>query len=126
MNDIKKICFDRILPRDLNRPQRVMRPVTGGPDRAIIVFRKLWINGSNLRVRFIGGNDRQKAIAKEQASWWTKHANLSFDFTDAPDAEIRIAFDTSDGAWSYIGTDATEIPRVVRGQGRTAHRIDGS
>ncbi len=69
MTTSKKICFDRILPRDLNRPQRVLIPAGGGPARAIVLFRKLWINGSNLRVRFMEGSERQKAITREQASW---------------------------------------------------------
>lgn len=111
MTTSKKICFDRILPRDLNRPQRVLIPAGGGPARAIVLFRKLWINGSNLRVRFMEGSERQKAITREQASWWTEHANLRFDFNDAPDAEIRISFNDNDGAWSYLGTDAVNIPR---------------
>ena len=40
-----------------------------------------------------------------------KSNNLKFEFNDAPDAEIRIGFDASDGAWSYIGTDCRSIPR---------------
>jgi hypothetical protein len=35
---------------------------------------------------------------------------LTFEFDNAPNAEIRISFDSSDGAWSYLGTDATTIP----------------
>lgn len=104
-----KTCIDRILPAEVNRPQRMM--AFGDQQRAVIVFRKMWINGSTLRVRFLGGTAAQQAIAREQAGWWTEHANLSFEFDEAPDAEIRIAFDSSDGAWSYIGTDATQIPR---------------
>ncbi|MGZ8365971.1 MAG: M12 family metallopeptidase [Nitrospira sp.] len=82
-----------------------------GPARAVFLFKKMWINGSNLRVRFMGGNPAQQALAKEQALWWTQYANLTFDFNNAPDAEIRITFDSSDGAWSYIGTDCQGIPR---------------
>ncbi len=37
--------------------------------------------------------------------------NLTFEFDNAPDAEIRITFDPNDGAWSYIGTDCKSIPR---------------
>jgi hypothetical protein len=80
-----------------------------GPSRAVIEFRKLWVNGSTLRVRFMEGTAAQKALVKEQARWWTRHANLTFAFTDAPDAEIRITFDPSDGAWSWIGTDCRRI-----------------
>jgi len=58
----------------------------------------------------MGGTPAQQALAKEQAQWWTQHANLTFEFDNAPNAEIRITFDSSDGAWSYIGTDASSIP----------------
>ena len=53
MAEILKICHDRILPQNLFRPQ-LTRHVNGVP-RAVIEFRKLWINGSTLRVRFMGG-----------------------------------------------------------------------
>lgn len=107
-----KVCHDRVLPRDMMRPQLVMRSrARGGVSRAIIVFKKLWVNGSTLRVRFLAGTAAQRALVKEQAAWWTAHANLKFDFNNAPDAEIRIAFDPNDGAWSYIGTDCREIPQ---------------
>ena len=106
---IVKTCYDKILPRELIRPQRMM--AFGDRQRAIFVFRKMWITGSTLQVRFLEGSASQKTVAIEQAAWWTDHANLSFEFNDAPDAEIRIAFDQNDGAWSYIGTDATSIPQ---------------
>ncbi len=111
MSEHPKICHDRLLPLDLVRPQHTIRRRGDSVLEAIIVFRKLWVNGSNLRVRFLGGTPAQQAKAKEQAQWWTQHANLTFEFNDAPDAEIRIAFDPSDGAWSYIGTDCQAIPR---------------
>lgn len=110
MSSNTRTCFDRILPRDINRPQRTMN-LGNGRAGAIIDFRKLWINGSTLRVRFLEGSAQQQAAAKEQAKWWSDHANLNFDFTDDADAEIRISFDEDDGAWSYIGTDALDIPR---------------
>lgn len=107
MSETLKVCFDKVLPGNLFSPQNT----SGGRSRAIFEFRKMWINGLKLRVRFMGGTPEQQAIAKEQALWWTEHANLTFDFNNAPDAEIRIAFDPSDGAWSYIGTDCLGIPQ---------------
>jgi hypothetical protein len=68
------------------------------------------MNGSTLHVKFLGGSSSKKATAREQANWWAEHANLKFEFDDAPNAEIRIAFDSNDGAWSYVGTDARGIP----------------
>jgi len=101
-------CTERLLPSDQMRFQSTVR--RGGATRAIMPIGKLWMNGSTLRVRFIGGTAAQRAKAREQALWWTAFANLSFNFNDAPDAEIRIAFLPDDGAWSYVGTDNRNIP----------------
>ena len=109
MTDYPKMCFDKILPRDLNRPHRAL--AMGDPARAIIVIRKMWPNGSTLGVRFMGGTQEQQALAQEQAGWWSDHANLKFEFNDAADSQIRISFDPSDGAWSYVGTDCLSIPK---------------
>ena len=105
------VCIDRVLPQAQHRPLRTMR--VGDRQRAVIFFRKLWINGTTLRVRFLGGTPTQQALAREQALWWTDQAkaNLHFEFTNAPDAEIRVAFNANDGAWSYIGTDCKGIPQ---------------
>ena len=107
MTDYPNICFDKILPRDLNRPHRAL--ALNNPLRAILVIRKMWPNGSSLKVRFMGGTSEQQNRAREQALWWSEQANLRFDFNNAADAEIRISFDPSDGAWSYVGTDCLNI-----------------
>ena len=104
------VCFDRILPRELFRPQETMSAGRGGRTRAISPIGKTWMNGSTLRVRFIGGTPAQRANAKAQAAAWEAVANLKFVWDDSPQAEIRIAFDGGDGAWSYVGTDAKGIP----------------
>ncbi|CAN5852540.1 hypothetical protein BH11PSE8_BH11PSE8_37180 [soil metagenome] len=101
-------CTDRLLPSEQMR-FRATRS-SNGRTRAIMPLGKLWMNGSTLRVRFLGGTPAQQAKAKEQALWWTQFANLHFDFGNAADAEIRISFDPNDGAWSYIGTDNRGIP----------------
>jgi hypothetical protein len=41
---------------------------------------------------------------------WSQHANITFEFVDDPDAEIRISFDQP-GSWSYLGTDALVVPK---------------
>lgn len=110
MEESLKICHDRILPQDLHRPQRTVA-TRGGTLRAVLEFRKLWVNGSTLRVRFMGGTPEQQRLVQTQAQWWTEHANLRFEFNNASDAEIRIAFDQRDGAWSNVGTDCKLVPR---------------
>jgi hypothetical protein len=105
-----RVCFDRVLPKNLFQAQRTVPVRRGGPVRAISPIGKLWMNGSTLHVRFMGGSTAQRNTAKEQAGWWSAHANLKFEFDNSPTAEIRISFDPGDGAWSYVGTDAQGIP----------------
>ncbi len=92
-----------------------MRPIArvqlpDGRTRALSPRGKAWINGTKLRVRFLGGTTAEQATARAQAGWWEKVANLRFDFNNALDAEIRIDFDPRDGAWSYVGTDCRSVP----------------
>ena len=108
MRSARKMCFDRILPGDLNRPMRTM--MVGGRTRAIAIATKQWINGSHAEIRFMSGTERQKDMVREIAPEWTRYANLDFEFTDDPRAEIRVTFDANDGAWSYVGTDNSSIP----------------
>ena len=103
------VCFDRILPQDLLRPHRRERGADGA-DRAISPIGKAWPNGSRLTVSFAGGTAAERATAREEAMWWEQACNLSFDFGDHLAADIRITFDPSDGAWSYVGTDNKGIP----------------
>ena len=102
------VCIDRVLPQQQMRPQRTVR--RNGRVRAISPIGKTWMNGSTLRVRFNGGTPAQQKLVRDQAGWWMQHANLKFQFDNAPTSEIRIGFDESDGAWSYIGTDCRNIP----------------
>jgi hypothetical protein len=104
-----KVCIDRILPSKIMAAHRVMR-MADGHVRAISPIGKTWINGSTLHVKFLEGTSKERAKVREQAGWWTEVANLKFEFDDASDAEIRITFDKTDGAWSYVGTDCKEIP----------------
>ena len=109
MSDIAKVCFDKILPRDLRAFSHPEFALGGGRKRLAVFRAKKWPNGSVLRVRFMNGSQDQHDFVKETAPVWTEHANLKFDFNNAPDAEIRITFD-DDGAWSYVGTDCLDIP----------------
>src|SRR3954469_14295714 len=106
MNHFCRLCFDRYLPHEPMDPAMALGPRA----RAVLFFRKLWVNGSTLRVRFLGGTEAQQRLALEQGRWWSEPANLRFVPSDATDAEIRVSFDPSDGAWSYIGTDCRSIP----------------
>lgn len=101
------VCIDRLLPRDIHVPQHINQR---GIMRAISPIGKAWPNGSLLRIRFMGGTTKQQQITLNEAMEWPKYANLRFEVTTDPNAEIRITFDQNDGAWSYIGTDCRSIP----------------
>ncbi|WP_404388932.1 M12 family metallopeptidase [Humibacillus xanthopallidus] len=103
------VCFDRILPQNLMRPHRRERGEDGA-DRAISPIGKAWPNGSRLTVSFTGGTAAERNTARAEALWWEQACNLSFDFGDHIAADLRITFDQSDGAWSYVGTDCKSIP----------------
>lgn len=104
-----KMCFDRILPADLRRPHAV-RAYAPGREKAISLIGKQWVNGSVITIRFLSGTASQQAMVRDIAPEWTRHANLSFEFTDDPTAVVRVTFDENDGAWSYVGTDNLSIP----------------
>jgi len=106
---IHRICYDKILPREFLRAHETLL-LRDGRTRAIMPRGKNWPKGSKLRVLFFGGTAAQRKLVKDFAPAWSKFANLDLVFDDSPQAEIRISFDDTDGAWSYIGTDCREIP----------------
>ncbi len=109
MPQTSKICFDRVLPQDLRRLQR-LASLPGGRSRAISPMGKQWINGSTIRIRFMEGTQAQQDMVRDIAPLWTEHANLNFEFGDDPTAQIRVTFDADDGSWSYVGTDNLNLP----------------
>jgi len=109
-----RVCFDRILPRDLRRLDPALEPAAAAASpavRAALLVRKRWPNGSTLRVKFMEGTAAQQTMVKQFAPGWSRFANLTLAFGSEPDADVRIAFQPNDGAWSYIGTDCRDIPR---------------
>lgn len=75
-----------------------------------LVYQKKWKPGRILRIAFMGTPDqkvRDKIVSF--AREWLKYVNLTFDFVDGQNGDIRISTEPG-GSWSYIGTDATLIP----------------
>jgi serralysin len=81
-------------------------------DRAALLNETRWNSGDQIRVAFLGGDPELQQRVRAVAERWTAPgmANLSFQFVEAGDAEIRIAFQQGDGSWSYLGTHCREIP----------------
>lgn len=71
-----------------------------------------WEPGTSVTVGFLEGDPELQQRVRSVAEEWTgpDMANLTFEFVDAADAEIRIAFMQGDGSWSYLGTVCRQIP----------------
>jgi serralysin len=80
--------------------------------RAALLAAAKWEPGSQIRIRFLEGDqtlrERVEAVAKEWIG--PEMANLTFRFVPSGDAEIRIAFQEGDGSWSYLGTQCKQAP----------------
>ncbi|MEH1009435.1 thrombospondin type 3 repeat-containing protein [Winogradskyella sp. ECml5-4] len=70
---------------------------------------KLKWNSKSIKVKFIGGNSyvRQKVI--QYSKEWEKYANISFNYIEYGNADIRISFVQNGSSWSYIGIIANQI-----------------
>jgi len=77
--------------------------------RSLIDYSKLWANGRTLKIAFIDDPDdehKQKII--RAASQWLPYINLSFDFVEGLEGDIRIATKNNINS-SMLGTDALLI-----------------
>lgn len=121
---LPKVCVDKYLPDDRaiaagaraialrpdNAPLPPRAPGLSPPPRLrLALARKLWPNGTVLSVAFLEGDPIVQSKVQLFAKLWEPHANVRFDFGPHARADIRIAFDTSDGSWSFIGTDSKEV-----------------
>ncbi|MCU0321466.1 MAG: M12 family metallopeptidase [Chitinophagaceae bacterium] len=68
----------------------------------------LWDNGKTITVKFIGegGSPRLREKIKVAAKEWEKYANISFNFVESGDANIRILVTDRGGCNSVVGTVA--------------------
>lgn len=69
--------------------------------------RRLWPNGSVLKVCFLEGDAEVHKRVEAVAHQWSQYANLKFQFVKDSRAEIRITFDPKTGSWSYIGVESS-------------------
>ena len=96
-----------------------------GADRARLIQQTSakWLNGSTIRFWFFDkptkwrATESQKDVVREAFKKW-KALGIALEFVEVKkraEADVRIAFDQTDGSWSYIGTDV----RTKRADPRT-------
>lgn len=85
-------------------------PAGGEADSLALPVGSLWATGRTLRVKILNGSAKIKGKIRQYANVWTRHANITLNFVDSGDAEIRVNVDDSNGSWSYVGTRNLAIP----------------
>jgi Astacin (Peptidase family M12A) len=94
------------------------------PERARLIRQTAdkWLNGTTIRYWFFDtpkkwtAPESQKKVVREAFGKW-KALAIGLDFAEVgnrADADVRIAFDQTDGSWSYIGTDVRTKRRDPR------------
>ena len=117
-----RICFERIIPDELDPEAHVRRSLRGAmlsaspktlsvdgviaAARMAVVLSKKWAAGSVLRCRFLDGSPVMRKKVKAIALEWEKTVNLKLKFVSNGPAEIRISFYADSGSWSAVGRDA--------------------
>lgn len=76
-----------------------------GAGQGVYDFNNKWTPGTTIKVSFMNGTDWQKGKVKQFAPLWSRFANVTFNFLDVGNGDVRISFDKK-GSYSYIGTDA--------------------
>lgn len=117
-----KICFERIIPDELD-PERPVRRVLReqmvasagrrlNPNevshlaRMAVVNTKKWAAGTTLRCRFLDGTPTMRRKVQTIAKRWESYCSIRFRFVESGPAEIRISFFADAGSWSAVGRDA--------------------
>lgn len=119
-----RICFERIIPDELDPERHVRRALrgelvaaagrtkklsadeVGHVTRMAVITSKKWGPGFTLRCRFLDGSAKMQKKVRSLAKEWEEHANIKLQFVANGPAEIRISFYADDGSWSAVGRDA--------------------
>lgn len=76
--------------------------------RAVGMRGKLHVNGSTIKIGFMGGTEAQRNLVKAAYASWKQSVNLNFEYPATGPYNIRVAF-SAGSAWSYVGTDCNQI-----------------
>jgi hypothetical protein len=122
-------CIDRVIPDEINPARAIAHAVAVSQARSLmatkplgqldagsvikakmaVVAAKKWTDGQTVRCRFLDGSPTQQHLVEEKVHIWEQYAKIHFDFSDDPDAEIRISFQADAGSWSAVGTDCLVV-----------------
>ena len=92
-------------------PSRAEKDASGSKVKAAVLDGVKWGRGAVVTVRFMEGDQKLRERVKAVAREWMQPANVTLSFVNEGDADIRIAFQQGKGSWSYLGTEARDIPK---------------
>lgn len=121
-----RICFERILPRELDMGrgtrhairqlvamqdhgkayERLSPGAKGNVARMALAISKKWSPGTVLKCGFLDGTKKMRAKVQKIAQMWEEFEAIKFKFGTGAGAQVRISFYADDGSWSAVGTDA--------------------
>ena len=85
-------------------PANLVTSASSRKKRAAIRHTYFWAPGRTLRIAFLNDDQAFKDAVKAAANNWLPHINLSFEFVEGSEGDIRIAIEP--GVYqSYIGTN---------------------
>jgi len=91
--------------------QEQLRLRDSAPDEVemALLTQRYWRPGRTVHVAFLNGDPITCEQVRSIARRWLEHANISLEFVDGCEAEVRISFRHNSGLWSFVGTDALVI-----------------
>ena len=117
-----KICFERIIPDELDPEKQVRRRMRetmiqnagkelnadeiGNIAFLAVVNSKKWDAKTVLKCRFLDGSAKMRKKVEALAHQWEQHVPVKFKFARSGEAQIRISFFADSGSWSAVGRDA--------------------
>jgi hypothetical protein len=86
------------------------KPLATGKERAALVKSLMWHPGDKITVSFLDGAAALQQRVQDAAKQWTGPgmADLTFEFRDGPNTDVRISF-RYQGSWSVLGTTCRTI-----------------
>src|SRR5690348_9142231 len=96
-----------VMPKDVSAETR--RTMSGRKAALLNAF--MWATASVISVRFLDGDGDLQRRVRTVAERWTAPgmADVTFDFVQEREANIRIGFVQGAGSWSFIGTHCQSI-----------------
>lgn len=93
---------------------KTISPRLDSKNRAVGAKNSYWTVGQTITISFIGGTLAQKADIQTVIKELTGDLKLNLKFEIVPTGQgmIRIAFNTSDGSWSYVGIECLGVPKT--------------